>query len=668
MWILPTRSRPANMARFIKAWHDTEASTELKLLLDADDPYLADYLKLEFPSSWEVTVTPERRTLIQLNNDVFYKHPNEKWYGGMSDDMMPYTKHWDRELILSAESDKITWPDDFIQGPNLATSPVIGGDLVREMGWFLYPELIRLYGDTVWTAIGKKRNLLRYRGDVKIEHLHFSTGKGAYDETAKKPDALKDRATFDKWLWSFNPSVTFAVVKWGTKYSADYVNILFDMIERNLPSDFGKKFVCFTEDPTGLDESIEVRPLPGDLVGWWNKLYLFKLNVFDEGERVCFLDLDTAILGDISQIASYKGEFAILRDFYRPQGFNSGLMLWRGGFGTNIWDSFLKAGKPDIEGGDQVWIEKRQRGADILQDKFLGCFASYKEKGKIAPPRGTKIVCFHGDPKPHQIKDGWVPKVWKKGGEIRSELENQSETNPIENVRSALTLPFPNLRATNQANTACPVNIVGDGASSQGFIEELKLRQKEGQEIWALDDNYLRLREAGLEPDAHIISSPEKENAYFVPEKSDATLFYASQCHPDVFAKAQKNGKQIIIWHPLIDGIRNAMGKNAALLLGGGTTTPMYAISLAYTLGVRDLHLFGYDSSFSGEPKASDDERISINVGSRQFNTTLLLAQQINEFRMLLQSLTPQGMSIKLYGDGLLPSAMEAMHSKKAGL
>ena len=53
--------------------------------------------------------------------------------------------------------------------------------------------------------------------------------------------------------------VNVLCMKWGTKYSADYVNTLYSMVARNMSIDF--RFVCLTEDGAGLHEKVEVFPL-----------------------------------------------------------------------------------------------------------------------------------------------------------------------------------------------------------------------------------------------------------------------------------------------------------------------------------------------------------------------------------------------------------------------
>ena len=54
--------------------------------------------------------------------------------------------------------------------------------------------------------------------------------------------------------------VNVLCMKWGTKYPAEYVNTLYSMVARNLCREF--RFVCLTEDAVGLNDQVEVFPLP----------------------------------------------------------------------------------------------------------------------------------------------------------------------------------------------------------------------------------------------------------------------------------------------------------------------------------------------------------------------------------------------------------------------
>ena len=48
-------------------------------------------------------------------------------------------------------------------------------------------------------------------------------------------------------------------IKWGNKFSAGYVNKLYSMVKRHLS--LSHRFVCLTEDTTGLNSEIETKPL-----------------------------------------------------------------------------------------------------------------------------------------------------------------------------------------------------------------------------------------------------------------------------------------------------------------------------------------------------------------------------------------------------------------------
>ena len=53
--------------------------------------------------------------------------------------------------------------------------------------------------------------------------------------------------------------LTIACMKWGdwcAPHGAEYVNILYDSVRRNLDRDF--RFVCATDDPSGIRPEVEV--------------------------------------------------------------------------------------------------------------------------------------------------------------------------------------------------------------------------------------------------------------------------------------------------------------------------------------------------------------------------------------------------------------------------
>lgn len=86
-------------------------------------------------------------------------------------------------------------------------------------------------------------------------------------------------------------------VKFGTKYSADFVNKLYNDIKRLTKAEF--KFFCYTDDPNGIIPEVNIilplgRPT---LKGVWNKLRLFDPAMGLKGKTYYF-DLDVKILKD----------------------------------------------------------------------------------------------------------------------------------------------------------------------------------------------------------------------------------------------------------------------------------------------------------------------------------------------------------------------------------
>ena len=197
----------------------------------------------------------------------------------------------------------------------------------------------------------------------------------------------------------------------GTEYTAK----LAAMVRRNVS--IPHRFVCVTDDPFLEIEGVEIILAPTNLRnlrGWFTKLYLFAPGIFPKGERVLFFDLDTLILGNIDDFASYVGPFAGLGDHRDGGGggFGSGLMLWEAGTVDRIWTEWVRQAYPLGDGTDDSWIASQVPQAVRIQ-RVLPGIVSYKfHKCRDGPPKGARVVCFQRHPKPHEC-EGWVSGVWR---------------------------------------------------------------------------------------------------------------------------------------------------------------------------------------------------------------------------------------------------------------
>lgn len=445
----------------------------------------------------------------------------------------------------------------------------------------------------------------------------------------------------------------------------EYVEVLHDMVRRNLAAGFPGRFVCFTDDPDSLRHlvGVETRKLPSGLKGWWNKLYLFSSDAFPKGERVLYFDLDTVITGPLDDIAAYAGEFAILRDAYRPEGLQSSVMAWEAGK-PHYYGHWLMRGCPELPGGDQQfieqsWLEKPQ----LWQDLFPGLFRSYKKESMDGIPNDASVVFFHGHPRPHEA-DGWVPQVWKVGGGSSAELINVGtvpQAEVLANIRSALEADYPILEPGDPIEATAV--ICGGGPSLRDQLFMIAALQRGGAAVFSCNqvDGYLRAH--GITPAFHVMLDARPELSSWVNQ--GGIKLYASICAPTTLEAGDVMG-ELTIWHPVTDGAAEIVGKG--LMIGGGTTVGTRAMALAYAMGFRKFLCVGFDSSYRESehhayPQSLNDGEKILDAlcNGQRFKCAPWMVQQANDWRALAQELLSLGCEISVFGDGLIPAIAASM-------
>ena len=425
---------------------------------------------------------------------------------------------------------------------------------------------------------------------------------------------------------------------------AEYVEKLRDMVYRN--STLPYTFKVFEDgDVQGLK-------------GWDAKIALFHPDAFPAGERVVFFDLDTLIIGDVDNLLSYRGDFAVLRDFWRPHGYGPAVMLWKAGKADWIWKKYNRNGRPHLTRGDQELLEIVLKNPVILQDEFPDLFVSYKTHCHPYPPQGASVICFHGEPRPHECTQKWVQDAWKVGGASRMNLRlavNTPVKRVLENVRANGDSAPWICRCEPHAGEAI---IVGSGPSLLPMMAILREYARQGGVIFALNNAAKVLSDAGIKVTHQIVLDARADNVKFLGYAEVYLL--ASQCDPSLFAEVRGH---ILQWHPVIDGIADIFPRSPMTLIGGGTTVGLSAMALVYTMGYRKMHLFGYDSSFMDDQQhaipqdrtTQENASFEVTVNDRVFRTNAAMARQAEIFPQFAQTLADMDVEIKVYGDGLLP-------------
>lgn len=150
--------------------------------------------------------------------------------------------------------------------------------------------------------------------------------------------------------------------------------------------------------------------------GWFAKFEIFRPGVVDG--HALYLDLDTLVLGDLSDMLTYTGPLALLSDFYAPLKPQTGVMAWTAGDPTaaEIWDVWVEHA--------EWWMKREKSQARILaaiagtrdfprlQELFAGQILSYKKDARGMCPDGTRLLCGHGRPRFSQKEAGWAHDIW----------------------------------------------------------------------------------------------------------------------------------------------------------------------------------------------------------------------------------------------------------------
>lgn len=199
MIILPTKGRPDNLRRFIRAYNETSATLPIHVIFDAADAHV--YNAIETPSHWKRVSAPAGTPLGGIFDLVFEKYSNEPYYGMIADDVLPETSGWDVIMADLCQPDKIVWGCDEIQNKSLPVHPFIGGELLRKLGWWSAPGLKHWYVDNVWKHIADVFNCGIYLPEVKMTHLHYVNGRSSMDRTYRQqPPHGEDAVTYHKFM------------------------------------------------------------------------------------------------------------------------------------------------------------------------------------------------------------------------------------------------------------------------------------------------------------------------------------------------------------------------------------------------------------------------------------------------------------------------------------
>lgn len=216
-------------------------------------------------------------------------------------------------------------------------------------------------------------------------------------------------------------------------------------------------------------------------------------------------------------------------------------------------------------------------------------------------------------------------------------------------------------------------SMVGAGPSIKQTWTELK------GDVCAINSAIGLLIGKGVAPKwAMLWDAAEIVEQFAVPHP-DVTYLVASRCHPAVFERL-KNCK-VVVWHA--GGDHNiaellAEKKLNEPMIAGGSAGITRCIYLMNSLGYRDMHIFGADSSYSEDGKTHvngslvPEKDMQVAIGNNPpfwFRTTPEWCAQVQEYRSIYALFTYRDFAkFKVYGTGMLPFMHELLERKRLHL
>ncbi|MDP3720778.1 MAG: hypothetical protein Q8T13_23700 [Acidobacteriota bacterium] len=214
--------------------------------------------------------------------------------------------------------------------------------------------------------------------------------------------------------WRWKPAPGYRSV-----YPPSTVNTLKRMVARNYQRPH--RFICVTDDATGLDADVEVVPLwpdHADLAsphGARSPSCYRRLRAFapDAGQffgpRFVSIDLDCVITGDVTPVWDRPEDAVFWGGTHPTTAYNGSMVLLTAGARPQVWERFDPATSPAAArlagcyGSDQGWISHCLGPAEAKWTRADGIYSLRNDLRRSQHlPVDARIVMFHGRRDPWQ--------------------------------------------------------------------------------------------------------------------------------------------------------------------------------------------------------------------------------------------------------------------------
>lgn len=228
--------------------------------------------------------------------------------------------------------------------------------------------------------------------------------------------------------------VNIVTIKWGALYGPEFANRLYAAVKRNLSRPH--QFVCFTDNPEGLDPGIKVFPIPYVpmpdyyLNSGWRKICLFREDLPISGPSL-FMDLDLVITGPLDDFFEYgePEQIPIIHNWVpwhktlfrkRPEIGNSSVFRFVANECSFVFEQYLREQEWALKTfwPPQTYLTHCIRSRMVywpeewIRSFKRHCTRFFPLNFVLTPsiPPGARIIAFHGRPNPDEALAGFKGK------------------------------------------------------------------------------------------------------------------------------------------------------------------------------------------------------------------------------------------------------------------
>ena len=228
------------------------------------------------------------------------------------------------------------------------------------------------------------------------------------------------------------PQYVVLCMKWGNKFQANDVNILYNAVNRNL--NVSHRFICLTDDTSRINPNVECFPIPEiGLKQWhwyqgaWPKLSVFLSQLYNLAGRCLFIDLDTVILDNLEPFFESSASLIgidVGANWGRPRDkdkkvLGTGVFAFSLGSQSQIVEKFKSNRNAAVSkyAVEQAFVQDYAISVEYWPENWVISFKRHLQRRNLSglvfkpkhPPAGTKVIAFHGNPKPSDLQ---YKRVW----------------------------------------------------------------------------------------------------------------------------------------------------------------------------------------------------------------------------------------------------------------